>query len=918
MKRTIYLAFLLLLVTQAQAQTVLFTETFNSGSSNWSLNTSDVGSVPGTSGNYWVVNNAYTSLFGNTPTQPAAITGAPTSNYLHIRSILTANATFLAPADGNKFAKMNTGISTIGYTNVTINFWYLCNGDAIATDSYFGRTYYSIDGGNTWIQNPVTYSQVSSWTQTSITNPAFNNQADLRFAFMWVQNSANEFLPADPAFSIDQITVTGTASGGSAPVADFTISNTNICVGQCVQLTSTSTGTITSYQWTTTGGSPSSATTPNVNVCYNTPGTYTVSLTVSNANGSDTKTVNNAITVVAAPNITITPASPAICAGQSSTLQASGASTYTWQPATSLSSSTGASVVATPINNTTYTVTGTNSSGCTANTTVAVTVNSVPNINVTPANSSVCNNQSVQLQASGANTYTWSPSAGLSSTTGNTVTTNPSSTTTYTVTGSNAAGCTSNATAIITVNASPNVSVNNGSVCVGQSTTLTASGASSYSWAPNTGINSTTGAQVSVNPSTTTTYTVTGTGAGGCTASATAIVTVNNPPLIAVNSASICAGGSVTLTASGASTYTWAPAATLSASTGATVTATPAQTITYTVTGTSAAGCISTATAVVTVGSSLNIIVNSPVICQGATTTLIASGALNYTWSPNTALNQSTGASVEATPSETITYTVTGFDANGCSGSAEAVVGVKPPPTLTAFNDSICKGQVALLSVIGASSFVWSPAAGLNTTSGNNVQANVSNTTTYVVTGTDANGCTASVQVIAFVYPETNGTINGLNATYFTNSSSSTLTGTPPGGTFSGPGIAGNVFDPAFAGVGTHTITYSFIDANGCQGSASATTTVTFPVSVKPISDDTSIQLYPNPSNGVTYLQIHADRQRFYQLNISDVSGRIIQYRSVTVNAGLNQIEMELSTSGVYFVQIQNETQTRVLKMIVE
>jgi len=77
---------------------------------------------------------------------------------------------------------------------------------------------------------------------------------------------------------------------------------------------------------------------------------------------------------VSSPTITITPSAPTICIGQSTTLTASGANTYTWSPATGLSSTTGTNVTANPTTTTTYTVTGTDVNGCSATSSVTVTV----------------------------------------------------------------------------------------------------------------------------------------------------------------------------------------------------------------------------------------------------------------------------------------------------------------------------------------------------------------------------------------------------------------------------------------------------------------------------------------------------------------------------------------------------------------
>lgn len=95
-------------------------------------------------------------------------------------------------------------------------------------------------------------------------------------------------------------------SSGSAPVASFTASPTSICTGQSVTYTSTSTGSPTSYNWTFTGGTPATSTAQNPTVVYANTGSYNASLTVSNANGNNTATQNNIITVNTAPTASFT------------------------------------------------------------------------------------------------------------------------------------------------------------------------------------------------------------------------------------------------------------------------------------------------------------------------------------------------------------------------------------------------------------------------------------------------------------------------------------------------------------------------------------------------------------------------------------------------------------------------------------
>ncbi|MCC6768668.1 MAG: T9SS type A sorting domain-containing protein [Bacteroidia bacterium] len=239
----------LLGITSLNAQTVIYSENFNSGTPAFTLNASDMGSQTGGS-NTWVINNVYDGGFfgGQTPTQPGGITGGPESKYMHIKSDMTDNASFNAGfsgVTGNVLTKMNTAVSTVGYTNVSLDFWTLCYGHASNTTRYYGKTFYSIDGGTTWVQNPTTYSQIDTWTKVApITNPVFDNQPDLRFAFMWVQAGGGG--AADPAFSIDEITIKGNSGSVTPTITTTFTAGASYCPGADIVVPFTSTGTFAS------------------------------------------------------------------------------------------------------------------------------------------------------------------------------------------------------------------------------------------------------------------------------------------------------------------------------------------------------------------------------------------------------------------------------------------------------------------------------------------------------------------------------------------------------------------------------------------------------------------------------------------------------------------------------------------------
>lgn len=469
----------------------------------------------------------------------------------------------------------------------------------------------------------------------------------------------------------------------------------------------------------------------------------------------------NICNTVSACTLTASP-SASICSGGTASLGASGAVTYTWSPSAGLSSVNAASVTASPAATTVYTVSGTNGSGCTSSATVQVTVNAAPALTASP-NATICAGNAATLSASGASSYTWAPGASLSASSGATVTATPATSTIYTITGASSSGCTSTYTLSLTVTGQPTLTATGGTLCSSSSVSLTASGASSYTWSPAAGLSATSGATVIATPSVTTSYTVSG-NVGTCTGSA--VVTASVVPLsvsVTSSSGTYCPGGSpVSLTASGASTYSWSPPAGLSATSGATVAASPAGTTTYTLTGTNGA-CSSTRTITVFVApvSTLSISGTTLICPNGSGTTLTATGAASYTWVPGA----QTSASIQVNPSVTTTYTVGGQGTTGCP-AIPAVVTVSVAPAInasvSASSASVCLGKTVSLSATptGAYTYTWQPAAAIQgSASFPVVVAKPSATPAVVYTVTVSNGScqeavTFSLQVFDCIPPQ--------------------------------------------------------------------------------------------------------------------------------------------------------------------
>ncbi|NBP06592.1 MAG: hypothetical protein EBV15_10335, partial [Bacteroidetes bacterium] len=270
-------------------------------------------------------------------------------------------------------------------------------------------------------------------------------------------------------------------------------------------------------------------------------GTYDFNLKVKVATpspGCESDVVPFTLVVRPQPALAVTSSPTSVCPGGTVNLLASpnlsGSGSYAWTSSPSGFTSSIYSPSATPSVATTYTVTYTETStGCTNSGSVAITMKAVPTVTVNDP--SICNGDKAILTASGATTYSWtldngsSASATLSPTAGSSVLASPTSTTTYKVTGTNSVGCTGTDNATVTVTAIPTVTVTSSqTICPGSNISLTASGATTYAWAPASSLSASTGATVTATPSATTTYTVTGT-TGSCSGSASTTITINNP-----------------------------------------------------------------------------------------------------------------------------------------------------------------------------------------------------------------------------------------------------------------------------------------------------------------------------------------------------------------------------------------------------
>ena len=525
-----------------------------------------------------------------------------------------------------------------------------------------------------------------------------------------------------------------------------TSNDTTICLGDCANLSASG---ATTYAWEPT---VNDSTLSNPTACPTATETYFV----YGATGSCSDTAQITVTVTALTTVDAG-IDVSICEGDSIQLNASGAAVYIWTPADSITDINIANPFVFPSNTTEYIVTGTNVLGCADADSIIITVNTLPIVDA-GEDLWVCPGDDIQLNGSGIDTPVWSPITGLSDPNIYTPISTPPDTIAYILTVTDINLCTLTDTMTVFVN--QNVPTDAGSdttICFGDSVVIggspTAVDGTTYAWTPASLTVDPSVANPNVFPSVTTTFYVITTN-DTCSGLDSVTVNVNLLPTIdAGNDVQICIDDSAQLLASGGVSYLWTPSNTLTDDTIENPMAFPTDTTEYIVNATDINGCASSDTVSVIVNPLPSAFAGSDVaICIGDTTTLTATGGLNYSWSPTDSLSNSLNDITQAFPIITTEYIATVTDTNGCVQSDSIVVTVNELPIGDAVADvTICNGDSTQLNATGGDTYVWAPITDLSDPNIADPWATSTVTTNYVVLITDLNGCTDTDTVIVTV-----------------------------------------------------------------------------------------------------------------------------------------------------------------------
>lgn len=540
---------------------------------------------------------------------------------------------------------------------------------------------------------------------------------------------------------------------------------------------------------------------------------------------------------------------------------------------------------------TSYTIRAVNGT-CIATDTVKVTVNAKPIFDLGPEKN-ICLGDSVQLTASGGGTYLWSQSNATNAS----IFVKPASTNTYSVTVTKD-GCQSSDQISVKVNPKPIANAGQDqTICSGAKTVLSASGGGTYTWS--TGF---TAAQFEVSPTVTTTYTLTVTTQSGCTTSDQVVVVVNRATANAGNDRTICRGSSTILQASGGGTYLWSGGETTSS-----IMVSPDTNKDYQVT-VSNNNCSATASVKVTVIPLPQASAGLPqTICRGQSAILSASGGGTYLWNTSASTQQ-----ITVSPTQSTDYTVT-VTKDGCSNSAKVRVTVNSATANAGPDQSICAGQIALLTASGGSTYKWSNNA--TTTS---IAISPTATQVFTVTVTQ-NDCEAIDQVTITVNP--NPSIKK-DSSQFKAGVKSFIAVSVSGGKapyqyqwFRNDTLISTREDLTGLKTGIYKLAVS--DANGCTaGFAPELFIIT---STRDAAGVVDLKIYPNPTQGQVRIEGKLKKKETVQVRLLEATGKYIWKSDIKIaNEFLYAPDLSTLAPGIYIIQLDVSGTLVYRKLIVQ
>ncbi len=624
---------------------------------------------------------------------------------------------YLNAGDGTCFSSSDSVVVTVNpLPNASASsIQPICPGSSVSLQSFGGLSY--------------NWSPSASLSSNSVSNPIANP----------IFSTTYTVIVTDFNGCFDDTTIVVTVLPG--PIANAGLDDA-ICIGQNTQLNGS--GGI-GYSWfPALGLSATNISNPLANPIISS--IYV--LTVSDATScQDNDTV--IITINPLPNA-YAGNDTSICIGQTAQFNATGGTNYLWSPSLTLNANNIYNPIASPSITTTYFVSVTDSNSCNAIDSLVLTINTNPLANA-GLDTTVCFEDTVQLNATGGVGYSWSPIISIINPLSASPLVFPYLTTTYSVIVTDLNSCTTSDDVIVTWLPPPPVNAGiDTEFCIYDTIQLNASGGISYLWQPPTGLNNIQISNPLASPVLSQTYTVLVTDALGCTKNDEIFVLVNPlPPTNAGQDITMCSGTSIYLNGSGGIIYNWSPGFSLSDSTISNPIASPDSPLVYTLSVIDTNGCKNSDSIQVDILYPFNAIVKDDTcICLNDTAqlwaTVLNTYQYNYKWTPLIGLSNSEISNPTSSPTLETTYTVIVYDGLCYADTDSVVICVyELPEVFAGYDQTIIAGNSTELqaSTINSGTFAWAPDSTLSCKTCLITYAFPIVTTSYIITITDLNSC---------------------------------------------------------------------------------------------------------------------------------------------------------------------------------
>lgn len=872
---------------------------------SYSVNVTDDNGCTGTASTTIVVNNNPTpyihgaSEFCTGDTLNLAATGG--TSYFWSNGLTTSNIQVTAGGTYSVVAYNDYGCTATASKTITANTLpafeittdtTICQGDVahLRVQAPAGCTYLWSNGSSL---NTITVSTAGTYS-VSVTSPSgctrvrsvnvsvnvkpqlsFGAQHDIcegqsytytlpvlpDITYRWSNNSTGNTLTATTQ-GVYSVTATN-QYGCSVSASDSLIvhatptavisGNSTVCRGTSAILTAS--GGV-SYVWS------NGATTRDIAIFPNTNTTYSV--TVTDEFGCYAST-SKYLTVNTPPAISIL-GNHHLCEGGATTITVNGGNSYQWSNGVTSNSIT---VNIPGI----YYVTTTNSLGCQRRDSVNIVSRPNPTTSIL-GDSQICESTLHTLTATGGHHYSWSTGENTA-----TISIQPTTTTTYTVTAYDSLNCSTTVSKVVNVEALPNLNISGlTTICMGETATFTATNGNTYLWS-----NGSTSPVITVSESGS--YSVTASSIHGCTASESIQLTVNPLPQLSLSgSSTVCENTTIPLIAHGGQSYIWSNGSTdslINITTGGT----------YTVTASNMYGCTATQSHVVTQLQAPYMLINTlGSLCQGGSTTIMAFGtAATYTWDDGTV-----GQSLTVSPTSSTMYHVTATHENGCTKVDSAFITVNPVYHIEV-SDNICQNRpynqygFSLPSQTVAGNFDYNL----------NLQS--------------VNGCDSIITLHLTVnpIPVVPATISGLANVTALGSQMYTVDSAQYVNTYEWRcsnihwGLSNSNLSSIFVNInqnGSGVLTAKAI--NEC-GSAETSINIYCNVGIDEYVNETNILLYPVPARQFVNVNLEQAVTAVAKIQLIDNLGRVLQ--TIPVTESNMQIDLGQYAAGTYFLKFSNE-----------